>query len=297
MNKMKAEIKKCYNEVKKDFPFSRYMDHSLSKYFSIISIIMKECPPKSKILSVGSGPCDLEAVLSKIGYDVTAIDDLSDHWHLIGKNRERIKNFAKKMYVKLLVKSAGSLKLKENTFDVVLLISIVEHLHGSPRELLNYSISLLKSNGMLLIEVPNTVALAKRLKVLFGKSNQVSADFIYWNVGEYRSHVREYTRSEIKQILSHHDLVAINSKMENIMINMVENTAFLKKIVIKGYKLISNLYPNFRDTILISGKKPEDWSPTDDSIDIFKRCYSHIERYNLDNESNDVLISKMKGNS
>ena len=44
-------------------------------------------------------------------------------------------------------------------------------------ELLNYSILLLKPGGRLLIETPNAVALAKRLKVLFGKSNQVNANF------------------------------------------------------------------------------------------------------------------------
>ncbi|CAD6491679.1 MAG: Ubiquinone biosynthesis O-methyltransferase [Candidatus Argoarchaeum ethanivorans] len=254
---------------------------------------MKEYPAGSKILSIGSGPCDFEAVLSKLGYGITAIDDLNDHWHLIGKNRERIRNFAKRMNIELITQSAGSTQLKENNFDVVLLIDIIEHLHRSPMELLNYSISQLKPNGLLIIETPNTVALAKRLKVLFGKSNQVSANFIYWNVGEYRAHVREYTQSELKQILLYHNLTAINSKMINIMIDAVKSETFFKKIVVKMYKLISGLYPNFRDTILISGKKPKDWNPTDNSIETFKKYYTHIEKYNLDNEPDEVLVNKI----
>ena len=46
-----------------------------------------------KILSIGSGPCDLEAILSNLGYNITAIDDLNDSWHLISNNKERIKNY------------------------------------------------------------------------------------------------------------------------------------------------------------------------------------------------------------
>ena len=294
MKTQKDEINQAFLEMQKEFPFgNKYVGDKLNKYIAIISQIMKEYPSGSKILSIGSGPCDLEAILSKLDYDITAIDDLNDHWHLIGKNRERITNFAKRMNIKLMTQSAGSPLIKENYFDVVLLIDIIEHLHRSPRELLNYSISSLKPNGLLIVETPNTVALVKRLKVLFGKSNQVSANFIYWNIGEYRSHIREYTQSELKQILSYHNLTAVNSKMINIMIDAVGVEIFFKKIVVKTYKLISGLYPNFRDTILISGKKPKDWLPTDNSIETFKKYYTHIQKYNLDNEQDDVLINKI----
>lgn len=294
METQKDEIKQAFLEMQKEFPFgNKYVGDKLNKYIAIISQIMKEYPPGSKILSIGSGPCDIEAILSKLDYDITAIDDLNDHWHLIGKNRERIKNFGKRMNIELIAQSAGSPRIKENYFDVVLLIDIIEHLHRSPRELLNYSISSLKPNGLLIVETPNTVALVKRLKVLFGKSNQVSANFIYWNIGEYRSHIREYTQSELKQILSYHNLTAVNSKMINIMIDAVGVEIFFKKIVVKTYKLISGLYPNFRDTILISGKKPKDWLPTDNSIETFKKYYTHIQKYNLDNEQDDVLINKI----
>jgi len=173
------------------------------------------------------------------------------------------------------------------------LIDIIEHLHKSPRELLNYSISALKPGGLLLIETPNTMALAKRLKVLFGKSNQVSANFFYWNIGEYRSHIREYTQSELKQMLSYQNLIAIDSKMINIMSDVVGGGNLLKRVVVKIYKLVSGLYPNFRHTILISGKKPKDWRLTDNSIKTFAKYYHHIEKYNLDNEPEELLLNKI----
>lgn len=285
----KDEIIRAFLEVKESFPFPNYMDNNLKKYIHILSEILDDFPSGSKILSIGAGPCDLEAILSKLGYDVTAVDDLNDHWHLIGNNRLRISDFAEKLGVMLLLDTESSF-LKENCFDVVLLIDVIEHLHRSPRELLNCSLSLLKPTGKLVIETPNSVALAKRLKVLFGKTNHVDMDFFYWNVGDYRSHVREYTLFELKNILSYHNLYEVKSKMVNIMVDMVKDVNFL---VLTAYKVLSGLYPNFRDTILISGKKPKNWLPTSVSIEDFKRCYSHLETCNLDNESNDDLLKKM----
>lgn len=291
-----SDVIRAFQEVRLEFPFPGYMDmdDKLSKYLIIISWIMTKVPPKSKVkvLSIGSGPCDLEAILSKMGYDVTAIDDLNDHWHLIGKNRERIKDFAKQMNIKLIVEPAGLPQITENSFDVVLLIDVIEHLHNSPRELLNYVISSLKPNGLLLIETPNAVSLAKRLKVLLGKSNQVNVNYWYWTIGEYRSHTREYTRSELRRILLYHRLTAINARMVDITFIDIKSRGLLQKIILKIYKLISSLYPNFGDTILISGEKPKNWQPTTSSITNFKQYYTHMKKWNLDNEPDEVIIKK-----
>ena len=81
--------------------------------------------------------------------------------------------------------------------------------------------------------------------------------------------------------------------MMNIMVRIVGGRGFPQKIIVKIYELISGLYPNFRDTILIWGKKPEDWQPTDSSIKTFPKYYSEIEKYNLDNEPDELLINKM----
>ena len=292
----RSDITRAFHEVRAEFPFPDYMDNNLNKYIIIISQLAKQHSPKSKVLSIGSGPCDLEAILSKLGYDITAVDDLKERWHLIGKNRERIKYFAKRMNIKLMSQPVQIIKGKENYFDAVLLIDIIEHLHRSPRDLLNYSISSLKTGGLLLIGTPNSVALAKRVKVLLGKTNYVSANLFYWSIGEYRSHVREYTKSELKQVLSYHNLTVVNSKMRNILTDMTDMTnqgAFFQKIIVKTYKLISGLYPNFRDTIVISGKKPKDWHPTNNSIKNFSEYYFYIEKWNLDNEPDELSINKM----
>ncbi len=289
-------IHEIFLEVESSFPFKGYINEfKFNKYHQIIKKIIKEYPPGSKILSIGAGPCSLEAILSKLNYSVTAVDDLSDQWHLIGNNRQRIKNFAKEFNIKLIVQSAEIYQLEENYFDVVLLIDIVEHLHETPRELLNTAITFLKINGLIIIEVPNTASLKNRIIVLFGKSNQVNIKFIFWNIGKYRSHFREYTKSELLYIMSICKLKSINVKMLNLRTDMIYRStkSILKKTPILIYKIISCIYPNFRDTIIASGKKPYDWAPIQISIKNFKKCYGLIGLYNLDNVTDEILINQI----
>lgn len=284
MKKYIKDINKAFLFVQEEFPFGKeYLKRKRNKYISIIKQIFIDHPVGSKILSIGSGPCDLEAILSKLGYKVTAIDDLNDQWHMTGNNKERIIDFTKRMNIEFISQSVSSSIKKDNYFDVVLLIDIIEHLHNSPRDLLNYSISSLRPNGLIIIETPNAVSLLKRLKVLFGKSSHINANLIYWNIGEYRSHFREYTRSELRQILNYHNLISLDIKMMNIAIDDIDNINLLKKIVVEIYKLICDLYPNFRDTILLSGKKPENWYQTNISIKNFKKSY-HTELYDVDKD-------------
>jgi len=113
----------------------------------IPNIVLSEVAEGSRILDLGCGPYDLTAILSKLGYDMTGIDDLIDPWHLIGRNRDRIKAFAKEMGIHLINEPIESVKLEENTFDAVLLIDIIEH-SLNPRILLTRGISMLKPNGL-----------------------------------------------------------------------------------------------------------------------------------------------------
>jgi len=52
------------------------------------------------------------------------------------------------------------------------------------------------------------------------------------------------------QILSYHNLMVYRLKIVNVMIDIAESKNFSKKIIAKIYRLISDIYPNFRDTIL-----------------------------------------------
>ncbi|MEM2292296.1 MAG: class I SAM-dependent methyltransferase [Nitrososphaerota archaeon] len=175
---MKEEIHVAIREVKETFSIKGYMDGKESEYLHLINIVLREVPSGSK---VGCGPCDLTAILARLGYIMVGVDDLRNPWHLIGDNIRRIKDFAKELGITLIIEPIEKVQLNQNSFDAVLMVDILEH-HLTPRNLFNRALSLLKPNGLLLIETPNTAMLAKRLLLLLGKSNH-QVDFLLYNVG------------------------------------------------------------------------------------------------------------------
>jgi 2-polyprenyl-3-methyl-5-hydroxy-6-metoxy-1,4-benzoquinol methylase len=253
------------------------MDNKFSKYVEILAPIVAEYRRGSKVLSIGCGPCDLEAQLSRLGYVVTCVDDLEDQWHLIDGNRDKIKEFASNSGIDLIVDSAENLgNLLKEAYDIVLIVDVIEHLHGGPRELLNSMISRLRSGGLLVVETPNAVSLFKRMKVLCGMSSQVGSDFLFWTIGEYRSHFREYTRKEIERILALENLVDIRTRMTNHALREATIKRVAHRMLLRAYGLLSGAYPNFRFTIIAFAKRPDNWIPTQSSPETFSRLYPQM---------------------
>src|SRR5271168_4874315 len=87
--------RRCIRDVIREFPFPGYMEPMLDAYDSIMENCSKLLPAGSRILDFGAGPCEKAAVLTRIGYRCTAVDDLTDDWHQIGDNREKLCKFAK----------------------------------------------------------------------------------------------------------------------------------------------------------------------------------------------------------
>ena len=90
----------------------------------------------------------------------------------------------------------------ENSVDAVVSYHCLEHLHQSPREVLESALAVLKPNGLLLVEVPNAINLLKRLKVLVGKTNY--SDYgDYYESTNFTGHVREYSVSDLKRLAAY----------------------------------------------------------------------------------------------
>ena len=85
--------------------------------------------------------------------------------------------------------------------DVALLTAVVEHLNGSPRELLRKIRPLLAPGGQLLFEVPNIVEFTKRLHVLLGGSPLMDYRDYIDSAYPYMGHNREMTVPEVAFLL------------------------------------------------------------------------------------------------
>lgn len=87
-------------------------------------------------------------------------------------------------------------------FDAVLLMAVVEHLIGSPKELLGkVRTALLVPDGQLIFEVPNIADLMKRFQLLFGRSPLAPYDAYLASEYPFFGHNREMTMAEVRFLL------------------------------------------------------------------------------------------------
>lgn len=245
--------------VESEFPFGDYMSRRYDVYENIAGHVEKSLPKGAKILDFGSGPCDKTAVLTKLGYECHAYDDLEDEWHKVDNNREKIMAFAKKAGVHFtLADRAKGIPYEKQSFDMVMLHGVIEHFHSSPKDLLNQIIGLLKDDGLLYITVPSAVNIRKRISVLLGKTNLPPFQTFYWYPGDWRGHVREYTKGDLKQLCK--NLGLKNQKICGCH-HMLNNLGQGRKGIKRLYKFFMTFFPNMKDTWTFIGKRPQNWEP------------------------------------
>jgi len=80
--------------------------------------------------------------------------------------------------------------------DLIVMGEVIEHLYTSPRLVLSFLRTLLAENGVMIIQTPNAVSLAKRLKMVIGRQPYEMIRETRENPG----HFREYTADELKRL-------------------------------------------------------------------------------------------------
>lgn len=240
--------------MRSSFPFPGYLSEDGLPYLNIAETVLRHLPRGSRILDFGAGPCDKTAVVRQLGYACSACDDLQDDWHKFSNNVELIQRFAEKMELEFrTVPGQGPLGYTERSFDMVMLHDVLEHLHDSPRELLNELVGLLVDSGLLLVTVPNAVRFDKRFSVMLGRSNLTSYDSYYWSSGPWRGHVREYVRSDLMYLARYLGLPVVELRSCDHQLGRIPQR------LRPAYLRMTTLFPGLKDTWLLLARKPAGW--------------------------------------
>jgi 2-polyprenyl-3-methyl-5-hydroxy-6-metoxy-1,4-benzoquinol methylase len=127
---------KSYSEIKK----LEFIVSTINKHYS------KSQANKIKILEVGCGKGNISLPLASLGYQIYGIDlNPNEIDYVIKKNQFSNASFE--------IMDAERLK-GEGTWDIVICSEIFEHL-SSPKKLLIRLSEIIKSNGILIITIPN----------------------------------------------------------------------------------------------------------------------------------------------
>jgi 2-polyprenyl-3-methyl-5-hydroxy-6-metoxy-1,4-benzoquinol methylase len=111
---------------------------------------------KKKVLEIGSGGGEFSYLLTKKGFDVSAIEP-----------NEGYGNYSKEQYgLNVQIGFAQNLEFAVETFDFITMSHVLEHV-DNPTTMLEKLRTWLKPNGILALEVPNVEAVCQSPKSTF----------------------------------------------------------------------------------------------------------------------------------
>jgi len=269
---LKKELKQVVTDIEKVFPFDNYI--SANTYHGMYAILhelrkfLSEFEQK-RLLDIGSGPMDKTGIFQMMGFRCHAVDDLNDPWHQRNGNIRKIKEYAKRLNINFYHQRLGdyTIPFEASSFDVVCSFAVIEHLHESPRGLLNSMGNCARPGGLIVITIPNSVHLKKRLSVLLGSSNYPPVDMFYHSIGTWRGHVREYTLDETVYICKKSGFKVLSSTTFECI--AYDKLNFPLRHL---YLLLGSIVSTLRSSHLVICKKPEDWKPIKDSPEAYRKA-------------------------
>jgi SAM-dependent methyltransferase len=248
-------VGEAIDKVSTRFPIEGYMTSIKcgGSYATVSATALKYLPPGASILDFGCGPCDKTAILQELGYHCAGCDDLEEDWHQNPGQREAILDFARISGIDFRLNNGAGIPFAKESFDMVMLHDVLEHIHDSPREILNDLVQLLKPGGFLFVTVPNQVNIKKRIKVLRGRSNLTAYETFYWSGIPWRGHVREYVRDDLVKMSDYLGLELLELRGVDHMLQKIPRAAR------RAYLITTKVLDGWKDSWLLVARKPVEW--------------------------------------
>ncbi|MEN4006026.1 MAG: class I SAM-dependent methyltransferase [Methanobacteriaceae archaeon] len=205
-------------------------------------------------------------VLKRLGYDVCTLDTWEEYSQVynnrMGIKEDIIERLQRhEIGVEYCDIENERFPFEDGSFDVVLFLDVIEHLHNSPKKVLKEIRRVLKKNGITILTTPNLGTLKNRLFVLGGRSNYTDLSYWYHHGDPFFGHVREYTPREVKDMLAWEGFSVRHAELSNcLQIPTIKSFKWNPyTLTMALYLLITTLIPTFRYLMIVVGQKEGDY--------------------------------------
>jgi SAM-dependent methyltransferase len=150
-----------------------------------------------RIVDLGAGLGALAPLLAALGARAAVVDDLGGGGSVdrddVAGARAVLAGFRLAFGLEAFEQDllTTPLPFPDGSVDAVTSFHCFEHLHHSPRRLMEEVRRILRPGGRFVVGTPNAVNLRKRVAVLFGRTNLGTLQEWYWEGPVFRGHVRE----------------------------------------------------------------------------------------------------------
>lgn len=199
------------------------------------NFIVKYVGSNKKVLDVGCNDGELGEALMKNGNNVFGCDFVKKNLKIAKKRGLKIK------FVDL---EKNKLPYPPNTFDILILADVIEHVFDTDF-LIRNCYKVLKPRGKLIVTTPNLASLARRVMLLLGMSPYVEYSlYLDCNGLPPVGHIRYFTVSTLKKLLKESGFETVKVKADGLKL------PFLPRITIFG-----DLFPRICTMIYLVAEK------------------------------------------
>jgi SAM-dependent methyltransferase len=182
-----------------------YVVRHRHEYIRTVRDILQFRPPERgsvRILELGAFFGVSCIALSSLGYHVTAADipefmDIPDQIERYARHGIATKGLRLEDYI---------LPFNDDSFDVIIMCEVLEHLNFNPLPLLKEINRIGSPNSIFYLALPNAAQIYNRIKVIRGKALGLDIEEFFTQLDPQSSeivngHWREYTGPEVREIL------------------------------------------------------------------------------------------------
>lgn len=218
----------------------RYYGNSIKRYCDMYKIISDRVSKEQKGLDVGIFPGFFTFTLKDLGYNIQGMDLHPENLN------EEIKKTIKVTKADI---EAGNLPFKDNTFDYVLLLAVIEHLRINPLQTLREINRILKPGGTFFVQTPNLLKWSTRVKMFlgFGLPDSPYKVFNMLDTQGYLGHLRLYSMLELIEVLEKTGFKV----QEKQYFSVCPRSSFLIKLLNK----VLGVVPSLRSQLCVVCKK------------------------------------------